>query len=73
MVVPLVLERPRKIHTAGNDFYITYDGGRAFGHKELRFNGMVYGDDSNLERRETDYGELHCQLVEVLPALQLRF
>ena len=72
MVVPLVLEKPRKIHTAGNDLYITNEGGKAFGHKELRFHAKVYGEDCNLARRETDYGELHCQLVDALPALQLQ-
>lgn len=71
MVVPLILEKPRKIHTAGNDLYITHDRGKAFGHKELRFHGMVYADNCNLRRREADYGEFHCQLVEVLPALEL--
>jgi hypothetical protein len=72
MVVPLILEKPRKIHTAGNDLYISHDSGKAFGHKQLRFHAMLYADGCNLERRETDYGELHCQLVEVLPSLQLQ-
>ena len=72
MVVPLVLERPRRIHTAGNSLYITKEGEKAFGHKELRFSGKVYADDCSLERCETDYGELHCQLVEVRPALELQ-
>ncbi len=72
MVVPLILETPHRIHTAGNDLYITYEAGKPFGHKELRFWGKQYGDGCNLERRETDYGELHCLLVEVLPALELQ-
>lgn len=71
MVVPLVLERPRKIHCAGNDLYITYEGGRGFGHKTLRLMGFPYAESSNLVRRRTDYGELHCQLVQVEPTLRL--
>src|SRR3989338_1650592 len=32
---------------------------------------MVLGEKTNLERQPADYGELHCQLVEVAPALRL--
>jgi glycosyltransferase involved in cell wall biosynthesis len=71
MVVPVILETERLIHTAGNSLYITYEHGRAFGHKELRFYGMPYGQGSNLKRERVDYGELHCQLVEVEPTLRL--
>ena len=71
MVVPLILERENIIHTAGNDFYVTYENGRAYGYKELRYYGRVYSESANLKRRPTDYGELHCQLIEVEPALRL--
>jgi glycosyltransferase involved in cell wall biosynthesis len=72
MVVPLILEKPHKIHTAGNGLYITHEAGKSFGYKELRYYGMWYGEDCNLQRCETDYGELHCLFVEVLPALALQ-
>mgnify|MGYP001204867829 CR=1 FL=1 len=72
MVVPLILERPRRIHCAGNDLYITYEeDGRGFGHKTLRMMGFPYAARSNLTRRRTDYGELHCQLIQVEPTLRL--
>lgn len=72
MVVPIILEYGREIHTAGNDFYITHENGRTYAHKELRYHGMVIGDGStNLKRWATDYGELHCQLVDVPTALRL--
>jgi GT2 family glycosyltransferase len=71
MVVPLILETESRIHAAGNSLYITYENGRGFGHKELRFYGMPYIQGSNLKRERVDYGELHCQLVEVEPALRL--
>ena len=71
MVVPLILERPRRIHCAGNDLYITHEGGRAFAHKTLRLLGFPYADGANLKRQRTDYGELHCQLVQVEPTLRL--
>ncbi len=71
MVVPLILESETRIHTAGNSLYITYEKGRGFGHKELRFHGMPYLQGSNLTRERIDYGELHCQLVEVEPTLRL--
>jgi len=71
MVVPLILETASRIHTAGNALYITYENGRGFGHKELRFHDMPYIHGSNLKRERIDYGELHCQLVEVEPTLRL--
>jgi len=72
LVVPVILETPEKIHTAGNDLYITYHGGRAYGCKTLRYHGMRLGDGSNMKRQRTDYAELHCQLVEVEPTLRLQ-
>ena len=71
MVTPLVLEGEKVIHTGANELYITYKNGKAYGHKELQFHGMIFEDETNLKRRETDYGELHCQLVEVEPAIRL--
>lgn len=71
MVVPIILDGERRIHTAGNDLYITHEKGESFGHKHCRFYGKVFCDGSNLRRQPTDYGELHCQLVEVEPTLRL--
>ena len=71
MVVPIILEDDKVIHTAGNDFYVTYQKGRTFGHKVLRFHGIILDEKSNLKRQITDYGELHCQLVEVETTLKL--
>jgi len=71
MIVPLILETERKIHTAGNDLYISYHNGRGFGYKHLRFHSMLFDERSNLQRQRTDYSELHCQLVEVEPTLRL--
>ena len=72
MVAPLILESPRKIHTAGNDLYITYENGRTYAHKELRYYGMIYGESCNLARRSCDYVEMHCHLVETKTALKLK-
>lgn len=71
MVVPVVLETENTIHTAGNDLYVTYENGAAYAHKELRFHGMTFKEGSNMKRSLTDYGELHCQLVDVKTALDL--
>jgi glycosyltransferase involved in cell wall biosynthesis len=71
MVVPVILESETEIHTAGNTLYVTYVKGRAFGHKELRLHGMPFHEGSNLKRERVDYGELHCQLVEIEPTLRL--
>lgn len=71
MVVPLILEAPDRIHTAGNDLLITLKGGVAYACKELRFGLLAYYKGSNLKRRPTDYGELHCELVEVKTALEV--
>jgi glycosyltransferase involved in cell wall biosynthesis len=72
MVVPLILETETRIHTAGNDFYVSYEGQRAFGHKHLRLCGKPFYENSNLKRQPTDYGELHCQLVQVEPTIRLK-
>lgn len=71
LVVPVILETEEKIHTAGNDLYISYSQGKAHGCKFLRYHGMRLGERSNMKRRRTEYAELHCQLVEIAPTLQL--
>jgi hypothetical protein len=71
MVVPLILEDEETIHTAGNALYITQRDGVAYGSKELKFYKQLYYGNSNLKRERTDYGEMHCQLVMVEPALRL--
>lgn len=71
LVSPLILEKPKVIHCAGNDLYVTHESGKAFAHKELRYYRLIYGDKANLKRSEIDYGELHCQLVQVETALRL--
>ena len=71
-VVPVVLETPTLIHTAGNDLLITHKDGKPYGHKVLRYAKITYFDDANLKRSLTDYGELHCQLIQVEPARRLQ-
>ncbi|PIQ84095.1 MAG: hypothetical protein COV75_04020 [Candidatus Omnitrophica bacterium CG11_big_fil_rev_8_21_14_0_20_63_9] len=71
LVVPVILERPDRIHTAGNDLYITKDQGKTHAYKHLRYFGMPYGEGANMKRQRTDYSELHCQLVVVEPTLRL--
>ncbi|MBI4341876.1 MAG: glycosyltransferase [Candidatus Omnitrophica bacterium] len=71
LVVPVILETPEVIHTAGNDLYVSHINGEAYGYKILRFYGMRLGEQSNLQREPTDYAELHCQLVQVEPTLRL--
>jgi glycosyltransferase involved in cell wall biosynthesis len=71
MIVPLVLDDEHSIHTAGNDLYITYKDGQSYGCKELRYGNHVFYDSCSLKRERTDYGELHCQLVDVEIARRL--
>jgi len=72
MVVPLVLEEGERIHTAGNDLFITTsENGQAYGSMELRFHGHRLGETNNLKRREVDFGEVHCQLFVVETALRV--
>jgi GT2 family glycosyltransferase len=70
LTVPLILERPRRIHCAGCDLYVTSEEGKLYGHKLLRYNGLPYAESANIPRREIDYGEHHCMLVEVAPTLE---
>ena len=71
MVSPLILDARDKIHTAGNDILITYRNGEAYGQKVLRYQKLTCWEGTNLKRLPTDYGELHCQLVNVETALRL--
>ena len=71
MVVPLILETEERIHTAGNDLLITYRNGVRWGQKVLRYHKHTVYEGTNLKRCTTDYGELHCQLVEVETARTL--
>ena len=71
VVVPLILERPTRIHCAGTDLYIDEDDGVRFGFKTLRNEGMPFTNASNLRRSECDYAELHCQLVQRQLAIDL--
>lgn len=71
MVVPLVLEAGERIHTAGNDLFITHENGQAFGSMELRFHDQQMCETTNLKRRDVDFGEVHCQLFEVATALRV--
>jgi hypothetical protein len=70
-VVPLILDGDDKIHTAGNDLFITHDGRKAYGTMELRFQHQKVCDTTNLVRREVDFGEVHCQLLVTDDALGL--
>jgi len=72
MVVPTVLETHNAIHTAGNRLYVSHEKGKAFAYKILPYHLMVVGEKTNLKREEVDYGELHCQLVEVEPTVRLK-
>src|SRR5262249_32409869 len=40
-------------------------------HKVSRCHGVTFGERCNLRRQRIDYGELHCQVVEVEPTLML--
>ena len=71
MVVPLVLEEGERIHTAGNDLFITHENGQAYGSMELRFHGHYVCETNNLKRRDVDFGEVHCQLFVVEAALRV--
>lgn len=71
MVVPIILDRQNQIHTAGNDFFITQENGRTIGTMELRYANHYVKESTNIPRRETDFGEIHCQLVVVETALKL--
>lgn len=71
MVVPVVLEAGEKIHAAGNDLLVFRKDGKTFGQKTLRFYQAHHHPTINLKREPVDYGELHCQLVNVRTAVDL--
>lgn len=63
LITPLVQGRDTRIHTAGNRFYIVREKGRAYVQMELCYAGLPAVPDNNLKREETDFAEIHCQLV----------
>lgn len=71
LVVPLMLENERTIHTAGNRLFVTHKGGKPFASKVLPFYKHEVYEGTNLKREATDYGEMHCQLVDAKAALEL--
>lgn len=71
LVVPLILDRDDRIHTAGNDLFITHERGAAYGSMELRFQHQKVCETTNLVRREVDFGEVHCELVVTDDAVRL--
>jgi hypothetical protein len=71
LVVPLMLENQRNIHTAGNRLFVTHKGGKPFAAKVLPYYKHEVHEGTNLKREPSDYGEMHCQLVDVKAALAL--
>lgn len=71
MVVPIILEDAKNIHTAGNRLFVSRKDGKAYGRKILLFHHAFVYDGTNLKREPVDYGELHCQLVLTRHALEL--
>ncbi len=72
MVSPIIIDRKNLIHTAGNDFFITEENGKKIGTMELRYANHFIGDTSNIPRRQTDFGEIHCQLAVVETARKVK-
>ena len=71
LVVPLVLEDEHRVHCAGCDMFVSKKGNRSFVGKALRYHGQTVFEDTNIKRRELDYGEMHLQLVDTRAALEL--
>ena len=63
MVTPIVLDKQNRIHTAGNNFFITHQNGKKYAMMELRFFDHKVGKDTNIKRQECDFCEVHCTLV----------
>ena len=63
MTTPIVLDKQNRIHTAGNNFFITQQDGKKYAMMELRYAGQYAGTDMNIQRQESDFCEVHCQLV----------
>ncbi len=72
MVTPIVLDKQNRIHTAGNNFFITHQDGKKFAMMELRYAYQKVGKDTNIKRQECDFCEVHCQLVVTDIAKRLR-
>ena len=72
MVAPMILDRDNRVHTAGNDFFITHQNGRAYASMALRYQHQKVLGPTNLTRRENDFCEVHCQLVVVETAKRYR-
>jgi hypothetical protein len=71
LVVPLMLENQRTIHTAGNRLLVTHKGGKPYAAKVLPFYKHDVYEGTNLKREPSDYGEMHLQLVDAKAALAL--
>ena len=71
LVVPLMLEDEHRVHCAGCDMFVTKKGNRSFVGKVLRYSGQRVYEGTNIKRRESDYGEMHLQLVDTSAALEL--
>ena len=63
LVGPLVLDRQNLIHTAGGDFFMTEEKGEKFVSMEVRYSGQRVAQGTNLKRCDSDFIEVHCQLV----------
>ena len=63
MVTPIVVDQQNRIHTAGNNFFITHENNKTYAMMELRFANQIVGKDTNIKRQESDFCEVHCQLV----------
>ena len=72
MVTPIVLDQQNRIHTAGNNFFITHQDGKTYAMMELRFANHHVGKDTNIQRQECDFCEVHCQMVVADTARKLR-
>ena len=59
LVVPLVLEDEHRVHCAGCDMFVSKKGNRSFVGKALRYHGQTVFEDTNIKKRESDYGEMH--------------
>lgn len=63
MVGNLVLDRQNLVHTAGGDFFFTEDGKEKYITMEIRFANQRVAQGTELKRKESDYIEVHCQLI----------
>jgi Glycosyl transferase family 2 len=70
-VVAVCVDQDNRIHSGGNDLFVTYAEGEAIAKMELRCVGQQVLEATNLKRSEIDFGEVHCQLLVVETALRL--